>query len=417
VGTDLGRVAAARWWRMDEGPAIARVAGRFDNGDPFLAVRRLGRGIVAVAALPFDASAAELPMRGSFVPLVHELTYYLANPTTADLNMAPSDGATILLTSGRARHSAAGETGVQGIYFPKKGFAGKSHARVDGNVNFEWQERPAVKGFPEDNFSARWTGAIIPRYTEEYEITVEADDRASVWIDGRQGQKFALRAGNAHELRVDFEEDGGHAFVRLFWQSARQGRELVPREQLSPYRPRTVSESMVGEPAEVRAPGDTAFTAQFVQSPDGLALRVARSLVPGVYRAVVPATYAGALHGLLDADGLIPFSVKAGVEESDMAALSSEDATFLRQYIDLLTATKEEDVRKALVGQTFGKEIWRTLAFAALFFLVLEIILTRWIAIERRTGVDEQVSFEEEGATESASFQQQLAAIRGNAAP
>jgi hypothetical protein len=178
-----------------------------------------------------------------------------------------------------------------------------------------------------------------------------------------------------------------------------------------------VSAVPAGEPTEVRAPGDTAFTAQLLQTTEGLVLRVARSLVPGVYRVVVPGSYSASLQGLVDADGTIPFSVKAGVEESDMTALSSDHVGFLRQFVDLLTATKAEDVHKALVGETFGKEIWRTLAYAALFFLVVEILLTRWIAIQRRTGVEEQVAFQEEGGTESTSFQQQLAAMRGTPSP
>lgn len=416
VGSDLDRVSVARHWRLDEGPAAARVAGRFDNGDPFLAVRRLGRGNVALAALPFDASVSELPSRRSFVPLVHELTYFLANPTTADLNLAPSDGATLLLTGGRARHSAPGVRGIQGLYFPRRGFAGKSVARVDDNIGFEWQDKSPLTKFPADEFSVRWTGSLLPKYSETYEVWVEADDRAKVWVDGKQERVVKLRSGHAHDLRVDFEEDSGLATARLVWKSQSQGQEVVPKEQLLPVRPALGSTEAVGEPTEVRTPGGTAFTAQLVQTADGLALRIARSLVPGVYHMLVPAGHADVLQGLVDEEGMVPFSVKAGVEESDMAALSPENATFLRQYIDLLTATQAEDVHKALVGQAFGKEIWRTLAYAALLFLVLEIFLTRWIAIQRRTGVDEQVSFEEEGATESASFQQQLSAIRGNTA-
>ena len=90
---------------------------------------------------------------------------------------------------------------------------------------------------------------------------------------------------------------------------------------------------------------------------------------------------------------------------------------FIRGYVDLLTATKAEDVVKALAGETFGKEIWRTLAFAALALFVLEIALTRWIAIQRRTGVEEKVSFEEQGTNAAGdAFREELARMRGTGA-
>ena len=41
---------------------------------------------------------------------------------------------------------------------------------------------------------------------------------------------------------------------------------------------------------------------------------------------------------------------------------------------------------KAIGGQSFGKEVWRVLAFFAFLFLVTEPAIARWIAINRRTG-------------------------------
>ena len=37
-------------------------------------------------------------------------------------------------------------------------------------------------------------------------------------------------------------------------------------------------------------------------------------------------------------------------------------------------------------GRSFGNEVWRLLAYATLLLLVGEIFLTRWIAIQRKTG-------------------------------
>ena len=38
-------------------------------------------------------------------------------------------------------------------------------------------------GFSSDYVSARWTGYLLPEYSEEYTIHLEVDDGARLWID------------------------------------------------------------------------------------------------------------------------------------------------------------------------------------------------------------------------------------------
>jgi hypothetical protein len=67
-------------------------------------------------------------------------------------------------------------------------------------------------------------------------------------------------------------------------------------------------------------------------------------------------------------------------------------------------------VLQALEGKAFGQELWRPLALGALLLAVCEVLLARWIALRRRTGLDEKVSFEERAAP-SASFREQLSRV------
>ena len=46
-------------------------------------------------------------------------------------------------------------------------------------------------------------------------------------------------------------------------------------------------------------------------------------------------------------------------------------------------------------GKGFGKELWKFLAVAAFFLLLLEVALARWISKSRRTAEDVKVEFEE----------------------
>ncbi len=94
----LGGLADARfprWWRLTTagknaagvpGAHLAAPAGK----SPLLVERPLPAGRVILSAVPFDASwGGNLPELSSFVPLVHELVYYLAGARSAEYNLAP----------------------------------------------------------------------------------------------------------------------------------------------------------------------------------------------------------------------------------------------------------------------------------------------------------------------------------------
>jgi hypothetical protein len=61
-------------------------------------------------------------------------------------------------------------------------------------------------------------------------------------------------------------------------------------------------------------------------------------------------------------------------------------------------------------GEAFGREIWRPLAIGALLLLLLEVVLTRWIAIQRRQGEKIEVTFEDANLP-SSGFRDQLDAM------
>ncbi len=83
----------ARWWKLTapgpdaEGGAVARLN---KEEAPFLAEKRHGEGRVLLCCVPLDTSwrtnVTELP---AFVPLAHELVYYLASARAADYNLEP----------------------------------------------------------------------------------------------------------------------------------------------------------------------------------------------------------------------------------------------------------------------------------------------------------------------------------------
>ena len=430
TGSDLGQAVADRWWRLDEnslsGGAI--VEGRLNNGDPVLVSRSLGRGRVLLSALPLDASLSRLPSRSHFVPFVHELTYYLSNPTSAGLNLVPCEGATILLSSGG--QSAANEShGLRGTYYRRKGFQGVSVQRVDPAIDFRWGQGIPIARIPADNFSVRWTGTLLPPATGDYTFSADVDDRVSVFVDDKLVFQGEIRKDPAVQtpvhlvqrhpvrLRVEFEEDAGEAYLNLHWQSADMPRSPIPVSALLPDEPDAEAEAesartrapKTSVAVDITAPDGSLFSAPLVETDQGPALRIARALTPGVYRVRPPAAAASFFQGLLAKDGTLPFSVRSDIGESDLTALSQASLDALREFVDLVTATKAEDLQKAVGGKSFGSEIWRMLAYAALLLLIAEIFLTRWIAIQRKSGEQEAVDLQADAPTQTDSFREQLA--------
>ncbi|MGI5868007.1 MAG: BatA domain-containing protein [Kiritimatiellia bacterium] len=411
---DLKRAIVAGWWQMDAAMHPERVEGALTTGDPFLAVRRLGRGTVATTALPLDASLSNLPSLQSFLPLVHEIAYALANPATAELNLDPSPSPLLMLSPGGLLVGAGGALGLVGHYYPAPDFKGRERLRVDPNIAFDWRSKAPLSGIPSDRFSIRWIGSFVPQETGEYNFAVEADDFGAVWVNGKPGsEKQSLQAGVACDIRVDYQEHQGNANVRLVYGGAGGRTGDVPSNVLRPAIPSEIDSSILVQPTEIHpASGSTnAIPAQYVHNADGLALQVRANLEPGLYEATSVESLAELLKPFLSPSGAIPFVVRAGIAESDLTTASPEALAFLRRFIDLDVATKPDEISTALRGKRFGREIWRPIAGAALLFLLLELLLSRWIAIQRRTGQEEEVEFDKT-ARAPEPFQKQLEALR-----
>ena len=415
AGTDLGRVAPLQRWTLRPGLAgDAGTAASFADGTPALAIRSFGRGSVVLSAFPFEAIASDLPSRQSFVPFVHELAYFLASPLQPELNVAPSDGAQLLLAPRLAASSlrGGGGHGMLGYYYPQKKQQGDPKIRTDAKVDFNWGGGSPMSGIPADNFSVRWVGTVTAPADGAYEFSAPCDDRCSIQLDGKAygGGAVQLKRGQGVSVRLEFEEDGGQAMCSFRWKKpGAQNPEPVPTECLSP-----LSAAGFGQLVSVADPNGKLFNGELLTDPDGTWLKISRPLLPGLY--VVQKPEEGLPPGLGAAatpEGTIAFDVRAGVEESEMLAISKDQEDALREYVQLSLATQEEDVVKILHGSAFGREMWRFFAIAALIFLVAEIALARWISIQRRSGEETNVEFVNEGEMGKASFKDALKKLKG----
>lgn len=129
--------------------------------------------------------------------------------------------------------------------------------RIDPNINFNWVRNGPGRPIKEDDFTASWTGYIVPDFSEVYQFEAQADNGIRVWIndqllinkwkgapEGASGfvmgndsadsetGSIELKRGEHYKIRVEYFEGKQNASARLFWSSSNVKKEIVPSSNL-----------------------------------------------------------------------------------------------------------------------------------------------------------------------------------------
>lgn len=126
--------------------------------------------------------------------------------------------------------------GLMGRYYATNDFSGPVVAKrldatgplgLDFNVTNETGNDWQPAGVPTDNFSVRWSGALLVPKTGLYDFQMQSDDRATLSIDGQllftsntgneERGPFLLEAGTRLVV-LDLREFGGDQRMRLRWR-------------------------------------------------------------------------------------------------------------------------------------------------------------------------------------------------------
>jgi len=122
------------------------------------------------------------------------------------------------------------KTGMKGEYFDNMNLSGKPVlTRIDSMVDFSFGAHSPAPGIPEDQFSIRWRGKIIPPDTIHH-IGTSADDGSRLYLDGKllvddwteHGEKpisaeVELKPGEEYEVVFEYFENRLGACARLTW--------------------------------------------------------------------------------------------------------------------------------------------------------------------------------------------------------
>jgi hypothetical protein len=142
---------------------------------------------------------------------------------------------------------AGAGTGLRGEYFSGKTLSTSLLVRTDATVNFDWGSGSPAATVPSNDFSARWTGQVSPRFTGPVTFYTRSDDGVRLWINNQllvdnwtdhgpteNSGSITLTAGQRYDLKLEYYEAGGGAVAQLSWSSTCETKQAIPAAQLFP---------------------------------------------------------------------------------------------------------------------------------------------------------------------------------------
>ncbi len=144
-------------------------------------------------------------------------------------------------------HLAPPRSGLRGEYYAGIALAGPARIRVDGTVNFNWGAGFADPNVGAELISVRWTGRVVPQFSQVYRFYTNCDDGSRLWVNNtllvdnwvdqgptERSGTITLTAGVPYDLRMEYYNRGGGALAQLLWSSPAQTKQIIPPEALAP---------------------------------------------------------------------------------------------------------------------------------------------------------------------------------------
>ncbi len=152
--------------------------------------------------------------------------------------------------------ATANGTGLSGRYFTNANLTYASTTnfnptnlfltRIDTNIDFTYTNGP-VPNLSNGLYSVRWTGQVMPQYSELYFFDVRSDDGAKLWVNDQLiidkwvsqsatdwTNAITLQGGTRYNIKLEYFQNGGKGEVHLYWYSPNQSKQIIPTSRLFP---------------------------------------------------------------------------------------------------------------------------------------------------------------------------------------
>ncbi|MEO1054105.1 MAG: PQQ-dependent sugar dehydrogenase [Bacteroidota bacterium] len=155
-------------------------------------------------------------------------------------------------------------TGLTGAYYSNQQmtFDGTpTLTRLDPEIDFDFglqSPDPGIISF--DNFTARWTGFILPQFSGTYRFFTVSDDGVRLRVNNRfiinqwipqaateWSGTIDLEAGQMYPITLDYFELGGEAVIRLLWETDQLAKQVIPQMQLFPNNVTGIEEDIIAD--------------------------------------------------------------------------------------------------------------------------------------------------------------------------
>jgi beta-glucosidase len=166
------------------------------------------------------------------------------------------------------------QPGLTAEYFSNPSLSGSPVlTRIDPSLDFIWNNISPGPGVPVENFSARWTGELVPSVDGDYRLGANADGGYRLYFDGklllddwvpysRRGQRSVtslvhLQAGHAYSVRFEYFRRFRESYARLLWVPPNLVQEAVDAARKSDVVIAVVgiTAQLEGEESESSDPG------------------------------------------------------------------------------------------------------------------------------------------------------------------
>src|SRR5262245_7772622 len=137
--------------------------------------------------------------------------------------------------------------GLLGLYFNESDLSGEFKVRYDPAVEFDSSEAAPVAGINANKFSVRWSGKVVPTFSQHYTFHTLTDDGVRLWLDSKliidswreesmhqASVPILLEAGVKYDIRMEAFHIGARWMVRLSWSSPSTPMSAIPSGQLLP---------------------------------------------------------------------------------------------------------------------------------------------------------------------------------------
>ena len=211
---------------------------------------------LVIDAWPAGSSSAN-PIQSLSIPLdattnypIRVEYYELTNAAMIHLRWsAPNAGSFVSIPTANVLRPGTNLPNWAASYYNNTTFSGTPvYTNFETAVYYDWYSGSPDPAIAVTTYSARWTGQVLPEYSEPYTFVVRSDDGAKLWVNGQlilddwrsksvsdtNSVTINLQGGVRYDIKLEYFQNTGSAEAHLSWYSPSQPKQIVPMARLYP---------------------------------------------------------------------------------------------------------------------------------------------------------------------------------------